>query len=564
MFEMIQRVLNAILLLALLSLTAWASNAPAPTTADQLIDRIAQQEKQNMKMFDKYAPLVETYVQTYSGDRDLGRIPADDHYFLGRTSFKSKLQTDDFLAGQEKEQHSIFRTIIRNISDFTLRHHTGWVPLGFAQMAIIDPSGFDRAHYDFKFQRREFIGEVRCLVFDVLPRHNSGRGRFLGRIWVEERDYNIVRFNGTYVRPHQHTSFVHFDSWRVNVADKWLPAYIFGEEPAIQINGKMTALRSQTRLWGYEASEALANNGSASSFTAIDVDAKDAVNDQTDGALSPLGSERAWQRQAENNVLDRLQSTGVLDTPDSPVNKILETVANNLIVTNNIAIEPEIRCRVLLTAPIESFTIGHTIVLSRGLLDVLPDEASLAAVIGHELSHIVLAHDINTKFAFQDRLLFPDDATLQRLAMLRSAEDEAQADKKSIELLQHSPYADKLAGIGLFMKQLTAIHEQLPNLVRGRLGNSFVDPKAPRLPDLLAGSPELRTKDVQQIAALPLGARIALDPWSNRVELSKAKSVAPLNPHEKLPFQITPFFPYLTYADKGQPQPTDKPSGGGQ
>ena len=76
--------------------------------------------------------------------------------------------------------------------------HTEFIPVGFAQMAVIDAKAFDRAHYDFKFVRREFLGEVRCLVFDVSPKPKTGNGRFIGRIWVEDQDYNIVRVNGTY------------------------------------------------------------------------------------------------------------------------------------------------------------------------------------------------------------------------------------------------------------------------------------------------------------------------------------------------------------------------------
>ena len=53
--------------------------------------------------------------------------------------------------------------------------------------------------------------------------------------------------------------------------------------------------------------------------------------------------------------------------------------------------EHEVRCRILLTNPIESFTVGDTIVISRALLDILPDEATLVAVLALELSHIVLA-----------------------------------------------------------------------------------------------------------------------------------------------------------------------------
>ncbi len=94
----------------------------------------------------------------------------------------------------------------------------------------------------------------------------------------------------------------------------------------------------------------------------------------------PVMAQRSWDRQAEDNVVDRLERLGLL-APEGEVDKVLETVVNNLEVTNNLDIQPEIRCRVLLTSTLESFTIGHTIVFSRGLIDVLPDEASLAMMV---------------------------------------------------------------------------------------------------------------------------------------------------------------------------------------
>ena len=107
--------------------------------------------------------------------------------------------------------------------------------------------------------------------------------------------------------------------------------------------------------------------------------------------IVPVESTHKWQREAEDDVLDRLQRAGLL-APEGDVSKVLETVINNLEITNKLNIQPEVRARVLLTTPLESFTIGHTIVVSRGLLDVLPDEASLAMVLAHELGHIALGH----------------------------------------------------------------------------------------------------------------------------------------------------------------------------
>jgi hypothetical protein len=63
---------------------------------------------------------------------------------------------------------------------------------------------------------------------------------------------------------------------------------------------------------------------------------------------------------------------------------------------------------------------------------------------------------------------------------------------------------------------------------------------------LLTAAPELDQKRLDQIAALPLGGRIKVDPWTDQVELSKAKPVTLTSAREKMEFEITPFFPHLT------------------
>jgi Zn-dependent protease with chaperone function len=82
--------------------------------------------------------------------------------------------------------------------------------------------------------------------------------------------------------------------------------------------------------------------------------------------------------------LSRLERGGLL-APAGELDGVLTTVVNNLVVTNNLAIEPEIRCRILLTTPLEVFAIGNTIVISRGMLDVLPDEGTLAMALSGEV-----------------------------------------------------------------------------------------------------------------------------------------------------------------------------------
>jgi hypothetical protein len=277
------------------------------------------------------------------------------------------------------------------------------------------------------------------------------------------------------------------------------------------------------------------------------VEAAQSVQDQsrTGQDASPIEAKRAWEHQAELNVLDRLQQIGLL-APEGPVDKVLQTVVDNVMVTNNLDIQPEVRCRVLLTTPLESFTIGHTIVMSRGMIDVLPDEASLAMVLTHELAHIVLGHQLDTKLAFNDRMFFPDERTFERMDFARDKSEEDAADKKAIELLNKSPYKDKLGGAGLFLKAVQVRSPELKNLIRPHLGDSLLNGSATLMSPVLTGAPSLDTNKVDQIAALPLGGRVKVDPWTNHVELIKTKPVALTSASEKMPFEVTPFYPFLT------------------
>ncbi len=511
-------------------------SAPPPGSFNDVMDRVIQREHLFLAQMRHMRPMVETYLQDLKNDRSGNPQMVKDKYFLGRLDMSDGPEDTSFV-GQPGFGH-------RMLSKLTSVYAVQFLPLGFAQMIVLD-TDFQKKYYDFTFVRREFLGEVRCLVIDVQPRQSAPPGRFLGRIWIEDQDYSVVRFNGTYYPHPKNSLYLHFDSWRLNLRPgAWLPAYIYSEESDLKTGlGRDLHFRAQTRLWGYD----LRGLNRNSEFTQILVDSPQSVKDQTDVAAdpSPVVAQRMWERQAEDNVVERLQKIGLL-APSGNVDKILLTVVNNLLVTNNIDLQTDVRCRVLLTSPLESFTIGHTIVVSRGLLDVLPDEASLAMVLAHELSHIVLGHKFDTKLAFNDRMFFPDEDSFQRLDFKRRPADEEAADTKALALLKNSPYKDKLGSAGLFLKALQQSAPELPNLIRPHLGNNLAGGKDVRMSELLASAPQLDPQRTDQIAALPLGGRIKLDPWSDQVELAKAKPVALVSAREKMPFEITPFFPYLT------------------
>jgi peptidase M48-like protein len=512
------------------------SAAAAPTTMDDVVNLFIEREHTLIKVLATRTPVVETYLQNLTSDPVLGPVPSADHYFLGRMDMGETADRKDYLKEGERSMQG------RLMGGFQKLYKVQYQPLGFSWMVYADRTDFDREHYDFSYARREFLGDVRCLVFDVTPKKGSGKGRFLGRIWVEDQGFNIVRLNGTYAPAPRNALFFHMDSWRLNlIPGYWVPSYIYSEEGDFSAGARnKEAFKAQTRIWGYD----LKKGGKDNELTQIRVDS---VTDESAASqdASPLQAERVWQQQAEDNVVDRLTNGGLL-APAGEVDRILQTVVNNLEVTNNIDLPRPVRTRVLLTSPLETFSVGNTIVISRGLVDVLPDEASLAAVLAHELAHIVLGHNLGSKFAFNDRMLFNDDSTYQNLGFKHIPEEEQAADKKAIELLKNSPYAQKLDNVGLFLKELQLRAPQLSALLTTHLGNPLAEGGTViRLSALAQQGPALDNAKIDQIAALPLGGRVKVNPWDDKAEMVKTAPVAITSARDKMPFEVTPFFPRL-------------------
>ena len=125
----------------------------------------------------------------------------------------------------------------------------------------------------------------------------------------------------------------------------------------------------------------------------------------------------------------------------------------------------------LTTGTLEMFSIGHTIVLSRGLLDVLPDEASLATMLAQELADIIVTKPSTDQWGFNDMTNVSTVEALSHFTFRDSPEQVKMANDKALELLKNSPYKDKLGNAGLFLKQMDAQSKNLPALINPRLGN---------------------------------------------------------------------------------------------
>src|SRR5437016_2987369 len=491
------KILPMVVALGAIPLIAAPQQQP---TLTEVVDKIVAQEQAEVESLRQYSPIVETYIQILRPNKDLGAVPNGDKYFLGRAELTKGVELEPLISST--------RTKHKMIGGLGNMFSLEFLPRGFLQMIYLDTNGFDRQHYKFDYVGREFLGEVRCLVFDLDPSSKGDKGRFVGRIWVEDLEYHIVRFNGGYGGGSKTSYYFNFDSWRTNAGkNEWLPAFIYSEEVD---NMAVPSFRAQTRLWSYAPSHVRDEQ----ELSKVLVETPRPVKDQSEisNDYTPLEAKRAWGRQAEDNVAAKMEQLGLM-APSGDVDKVLATVVNNLEVTNNLDIQPVVRCRVLMTSTMESFTMGHTIVLSRGLVDVLPDEASLAAILAHELGHVVLGHRMGAQFAFFNRLRFDEKETFRHFGFTRTPEEEQAATQQGIELLKKSPYKDQPGNAPLFLEALKNRSKEIPNLVSPHLGSRVAA-------GWTTGSaePSAEKPSGNVIAALPLGGRIKVEPWNNQLQ----------------------------------------------
>lgn len=518
--------------------TPQATSTTAPGTVEQVIDRVIAQEQIEVGTIRRFSPIVETYLQEVRLDKDSGTVPRHDSIFLGQ-AYLSKGVEDDSMFPDSGEPMKGFMAGRYNAT-------------GFLKMIYIDPHKFDREHYHFDYVGREFLGAVRCVVFDVTPLPKSGRGRFRGRIWAEDQDYTVVRFNGAYSPIEtvymKHDLNSHFDSWRANVQPgMWLPSYIYSQEVNLKyLFGSHIRFKAETRLWGYN----LTSEHRGSEFTSMEIDSPTAIQDETEGHdRSAVESKRQWDSQAEENVIQGMERAGLL-APAGPVDKVLDTVVNNLEVTNHLDdLGVDLHCRVATVGTFELFTVGHMIVVSRGLLDVLPDEPTLAAVLAQGIADAMSPNPLVDQYAFSDFARVAPLEALRRYSFKEKSADVEAANARAIEFLNNSPYKNYLDKAALFLEQLNAEAKALSNLIGPRLGNSIYLKSA-----LGSNGPALEPGKLEQITALPVGGRIKMNSWDDSTEFLKAKQVPLLSSREKMPFEVTPLMPYLTrYHEQNSP-----------
>ena len=539
-----------------------SSIARKPTAAQNaLIDKSIAREAVVLKEIKTRVPLVETYIQNMKPDPVMFQTPASDVHFLARVDFGKVIGDTGYAKGEpadapKKGIMSKFKDSLNYITGLSKSLHLQYQDLGFVRMIVIDTDGpngdgYTRANYKFAYVRNDFLGTVPTVVFDVEPIHPKP-GRFIGRVWIEKNGGNIVRYSGDLAGSQTDiTQYLHFESWRTNIQPNlWLPTSSYVEETDPKSPDHVLKMKAINHIWGYSLKVPPAE----ADATSLEVEgAVDESNQATD--VSPLGAQRQWVQEAEDNVIDRLYTAGLIDAP-SDFDDILATLANNILAYNQIATSRPLKVRTLLTEPLESLAIGNTILLSKSLIDTTAVPTSdgaqqignLNGLLAFQVAHVILGHRLDTKYAFSDRLLFPSQSAFQKLPMHHTDADNIAAAKKAMELLSVKDLADGQQYFSLYLQQLQAREGGLKQLTTPQIGDSLLKPDGTFwMAAIIPKGPKLDNKDLKQQGAMPLAAFLRFDPWTDKVVQMHSTIEPLLSERDKIPFEITPIYLKLAY-----------------
>ena len=466
------------------------SAAHALEAHDEFVKRVFARERATIEYLSTKRPVLETYLQT---TRDDGQPSHGDLYFLGEWDLSPASRSDSHVrpaslalaAGQHE----------RSFGSLWGLSYTA-DPVGLSEMFFVDLVHFTSTEYLVAYEKEETIAGIRCAVFIVQPIPANAPGRVMGRIWVELESASIVRIHGKYTRdlnPLEGGS--EFDSWRWRTSSGfWVPSYAYSEstEPNPAANLIQLRMRMSTLVWGYERQVTNLDPGSATPAPVLR------------SRLDP-----ASKNAPEPKIVRWLDENGLL-AHSGNVDQSVCNVARALMAASGLPPRP-ISCRVLMTSPLESFTVGQTIVVSRGLLDLVPDEPSLAAVIAHEVAHVLLGYTDPPPVDAVGNIFM--SGVPKELRFHGNAGHERAARLLAAQLVRSSPYADTLDRLMEFAAAIGARRKDLRHEFRARFGGDIAD-------ELVALAGVVNTGREVHPGALPLGSRIELDPSSNEIKFA--------------------------------------------
>ena len=218
----------------------------APVDVDRIIRVFAQKETEFRNALNDYSFKRDAVVQSVG---HLGGQIQGEYRRVSRFVF------DDSGTRYEKILHFPVPTIQLTTEDLE--------DMSTVQTFVLEPSKV--GEYNFTYVGTEKVDELNTYVFDVAPKFLSDPARvkailkskqlryFQGRVWLEERDLQIVKARGKGVPEDKNHRYPTFETYREQVDGKyWFPTYTYADDELVFGNGNVERVRMRIKFTDYE------------------------------------------------------------------------------------------------------------------------------------------------------------------------------------------------------------------------------------------------------------------------------------------------------------------------
>jgi len=227
------------------------TNEPPAIPAEQIIQKFAAREDEFKKERDNYTYTQTLVVESLDPDGNPNgafRMTSDILFTPAGKRFEKVLYAPQgTLRGFDMDQQDM--DDLQHVQPFVLT--TAELP-----------------KYDIKYVGREQVDELSTYVFDVTPKKIEKNLRyFQGRIWVDDRDLNIVKSDGKAVpdirKKNNEHLFPRFETFRENIeGNYWFPTYTRSND-VLHFSSGDVGIRMSVRYANYKRFGATVKIGTA-------------------------------------------------------------------------------------------------------------------------------------------------------------------------------------------------------------------------------------------------------------------------------------------------------------
>jgi hypothetical protein len=128
--------------------------------------------------------------------------------------------------------------------------------LGGVNAFSLETSQIDR--YNFTYVGKERIDELDLYIFDVAPKvmpnpKKTQERLFVGRIWVDDKDLQIVKAKGKGVPETKDNKFPVVETYREQIDGRyWFPTYAYADDELVFDNGEVMRIRLKVKYTDFE------------------------------------------------------------------------------------------------------------------------------------------------------------------------------------------------------------------------------------------------------------------------------------------------------------------------